>query len=335
MRLAQESFMPEIAFVTYDNCLSSSIGLPMEMVRAANDVSAARNHTHHDLPAVYGSKHRIQCSGGLEIVTQAHPQKLATPDLIILPAIWRNPLLVIRKNRYLTPLLQDWDKRGIKICAVGSSSFLLAEAGLLDKRAATTHWSQFDLFARRYPRVQLQKDFLITQSKNLYCVASVNAVADLMIHFIELLFEASIAKKVEANFSPEVRSSYATSLFNEDSHSRHSDEDIVRLQYWLNENFKQEISNSVMADMLGISTRSLNRRFKTTTGESPLTYLRKLKVEHAKELLKKSNLSVTDIAAQCGYNDTSYFCSCFKAVTTMQPSVYRSAVKAKLFTSPF
>lgn len=306
----------------------------MEMACAAIDAGLARNNNSYSLPVVYGAKRRVRCSGGLEIVTQAHPKTLANPDLIILPAIWRNPLKVIREHRYLIPLLQAWDQRGTRICAVGSSSFLLAEAGLLDKRAATTHWSQFELFARRFPRVQLQKDFLITQSKNLYCVASVNAVADLMIHFIELLFEPAIAKKVEANFSPEVRSSYATSLYNEDNHSRYSDEDIVRLQYWLHENFKKEISISNMADMLDISIRSLNRRFKATIGESPSTYVRTLKIEHAKELLKKSNLSITDIALQCGYNDTSYFCSCFKAITTMQPSMYRSAVKAKLFTAP-
>lgn len=326
--------MPEIAFIAYDHCLSSSIALPMEMYRAAVDSSSALTKKVYNTPVVYANKRRILCAGGLNIVTDKHPRYLENPDLIILPAIWRNPLLVVRQHGYLISLLKAWNERGIKICAVGSSSFFLAEAGLLNQRAATTHWSQSDVFRRKYPLVQLKKDFLITQSKNLYCAASVNSVADLMIHFIELLFEPSIAQKVEANFSPEVRSSYATSLFNDEKHSRHADEDMIRLQHWLHENFKQLTSNQDMANMLGISTRTLNRRFKATTHKSPSKYLQQLKIDHAKDLLNHSNLSIADIAVQCGFNDMSYFCSCFKHLTSMSASTYRDAVKAKLFSSP-
>lgn len=326
--------MSNIAFIAYDQCLLSSISLPMEMLGAAVDANAAITKSKTELPQIYGAKRKIHCAGGLQISTLKHPRFIKNSDLIVLPAIWRNPLLVIEQQQYLLPLLKNWAAEGVKICAVGSSSSLLAEAGLLDQRAATTHWSQYESFRQRYPAVRLQTDFLITQSDNIFCAASVNSVADLIIYFIELIYSQTVARKVEANFSPEVRKSYASSLYTDGTYKRHSDEDMIRLQHWLHENFKQTLNCSDMAVLLGISIRTLNRRFKATTQKTPLEYLQELKIRYAKDLLQQSNLSIGEIAMQCGYSDTSYFCSSFKRLTTLTPGSYRTAVKAKLFSTP-
>ena len=324
--------MANIAFIAYNNCLSSSISLPIEMLNAANDASRVIDGGHATTPVIYGSAKKIHCAGGLQLHTEEHPRAIVKPDLVILPAIWRNPLMVISENRYLLALIQQWHERGVMLCAVGTSSCFFAEAGLLDKRTATTHWAYFDNFQKRYPTVQLQRDFLITRSNNIYCAGSVNSVADLIIYFIENLFSSENARRVEANFSPEIRQSYAKSMYTEGEHSRHRDEDIVRLQYWINENFGQDISGSAMAKMLGISVRSLNRRFSNATHQTPHAYLRKIRLDHAKELLKQSNLSVADIAEQIGFNDNSHFCSTFKRYTSVTPGEYREAVKSKLFS---
>ena len=324
--------MTTIALIAYDHCLSSSISLPMEMLNAAADANRVLNNTDTPPPKIYGSNRKINCAGGLTILTDSHPRNIETPDLVILPAIWRNPLTVIRQQRFLLELLKKWHDQGAMLCAVGTSSCFFAEAGLLDKRPATTHWAHFDAFQKRYPTVQLQKDFLITRSQNIYCAGSVNSVADLIIYFIGNLYGADIASRVEANFSPEIRQSYAKSMFNEGESSRHADEDIVRLQHWLNENFSQKITSENMAKMLGISVRTLNRRFNVATRQTPQHYLRKIRLEHAKELLKETNLSVAEIAEQAGLNDSSYFSSLFKRFVSVSPSDYREAVKSKMFS---
>lgn len=326
--------MTRIAFIAYENCLSSSISLPMEMLNAAADANRVTKGTDTAAPKIYGSSRKVLCAGGLTLHTANHPRNIQRPDLLILPAIWRNPMTVIRRNKYLLELIRQWHEQGAMLCAVGTSSCFFAEAGLLNKRTATTHWAHFEAFQRRYPTVQLQKDFLITRSQNLYCAGSVNSVADLIIYFIELLYSSEIARKVEANFSPEVRQSYAKSMYTEGEQTRHSDEDIVRLQHWLNENFQQAITAIDMANMLGISTRTLNRRFKLATRHSPQQYLKQIRLEHAKELLKQTNLTVADIAEQTGFNDTSHFCSSFKGFTSVPPGNYREAVKGKIFSLP-
>ena len=324
--------MTTIAFIAYDHCLSSSISLPMEMLNAAADANRALNQVETPVPKIYGSNRKISCAGGLTLITNSHPRSIEKPDLIILPAIWRNPLTVIKGQRFLLELLRKWHKQGAMLCAVGTSSSFFAEAGLLDKRPATTHWAHFDTFQKRYPTVQLQKDFLITRSQNLYCAGSVNSVADLIIYFIERLYGADIASRVEANFSPEIRQSYAKSMFTEGESSRHSDEDIVRLQHWLNENFSQKISSNHMAKMLGISVRTLNRRFNLAIEKSPQNYLKDIRLAHAKELLKETNLNIADVAEQAGFNDGSHFSSTFKRFMSVSPKDYREAVKNKLFS---
>lgn len=326
--------MAHIAFIAYENCLSSSISLPMEMLNAAADANKVfgLDKTFNDSPKIYGNLRKVNCAGGLSLNTENHPRTIQNPDLVILPAIWRNPLTVVRRHKYLLELLKLWHQQGAMLCAVGTSSSFFAEAGLLDQRTATTHWAHFESFQKRYPTVQLQKDFLITRSQNIYCAGSVNAVQDLIIYFIEHLYSNDIARRVEANFSPEVRQSYAKSMFTQGEYSRHSDEDIVRLQHWLNENYQQNISANNMANMLGISVRTLNRRFKLASRQTPQHYLRQIRMEHAKELLKQSNLAIADIAEQTGFNDISHFCSSFKRFTSMPPGDYREAVKSKIFS---
>jgi len=268
------------------------------------------------------------------IHSDTHPRDLQSPELVILPAIWRNPLSVIKREYYLLERLKAWNSEGSLICAVGSSSGFLAEAGLLENKAATTHWSQMERFRRRYSQVEFKTDFLITQAENIFCASSVNSVADLMIYFIEELFSADIAKKVEANFSPEIRKPYSSSFFRQGHSSRHTDEDIIRLQHWLHENFKHAVTAAEMADMFGMSTRTLNRRFKNSLESTPLEYIGQLKIDHARELLKHSNLSNNEIAIECGFNNASYFSSSFKKANGTSPSNYRKMVKAKLFSTP-
>ena len=94
----------------------------------------------------------------------------------------------------------------------------------------------------------------------------------------------------------------------------------------------KKITSENMAKMLGISVRTLNRRFNIATRRTPQHYLRQIRLEHAKELLKETNLSVAEIAEQTGLNDSSHFSSTFKRFMSVSPSDYREAVKSKIFS---
>ena len=224
-------------------------------------------------------------------------------------------------------------QNGALICAVGTGCCFLAEAGLLDGKAATTHWHYFDQFHKDYPLAQLKRQYFITQAGNLYCAASVNSLADLTVHFIQRLFNKEIANHVERHFSHEIRRAYEASGFFEQEHSHHPDEEITQIQIWLQDNYYREIIMSQLGEKFSMSTRTLNRRFKTAVGVSPLYFLQEIRVNIAKDLLKTSNLSINEIADKVGYQDTSFFTTLFKKHLATTPISYRTTVRAKLFST--
>jgi transcriptional regulator GlxA family with amidase domain len=196
---------------------------------------------------------------------------------------------------------------------------------------ATTHWNYFGQFSGRYPEVDLKTRHLITQSDNIYCVGSVNSIADLMVHIVEEWFGSRIARAMENQFSPEIRRSFRAAAYQNEADSSHHDEVVAQLQQWLQSHLSSPVSMAQLAKKVQMSPRTLNRRFKRATGMTPLSYLQSLRIAGAKDLLRHSNLTVGDIAWQQGIQDVSYFSQLFRRYSGMSPLQYREAVRGKLF----
>lgn len=282
------------------------------------------------------SNQAITTLSGLNIqpdyaLSDLDPTSAIPCDQIYLPALWRNPKKIIRQAPELLTWLRQQYEAGATISAVGTGCCFMAEAGLLDGKAATTHWHYFDQFQRDYPKVQLKRQYFITQAGNLYCTASVNALAELTVHFIQRLFGRPIARNVERNFFHEIRGAFESNSFG-DSSGSHPDEDIVQVQIWLEDNLSRSITLPEVASQFGMSVRSLNRRFKAATNQTPLHFLQEKRLDSAKDLLQTSNLSIAEIAFRVGYQDVSHFTQRFKALMATTPSDYRGTVRAKLFS---
>lgn len=327
--------MPTIAFLLYPRALLSSITLPTEMLNAADHVY--RSHGHHQtclhIKVATPDVQPVTAPDILPIHPNCRLDDLSDDiDLLYLPALWRNPIPVLKRCHQIIPLLRELASRQTLICAVGTGSCFAAEAGLLDHRPATTHWYFMEAFSRRYPNVQLKRQHLITRAGNLYCAGSINSVADLTSHFIERFYDAGIARQVEAHFSPEIRRSYRQHGFIEGEANHHHDEVIIDAQQWLHDHVTTTAALGALAHQLHMSQRTLNRRFKRATGVSPGRYLQQLRLDHARELLRDSNLSVTEIAAKVGYQDVGYFSTLFRVQMAQSPTEYRKSVRGKLFS---
>jgi transcriptional regulator GlxA family with amidase domain len=330
--------MPHITLLALPDALASSLSLPMEMLTAADQLARANrggNRTEfsplrHDCVGPGGIE--IETANGLTLKLSGDIGDVLATDLLIIPALWRNPRLVLRKHPNLLPWLQQLARGKARLCAVGTGSFLLAEAGLLDNKPATTHWFYFDQFAQRYPRVLLQRHHLITEAGTIFCAGSVNSVADLTIHFIELFYGRVLARKVEAQFSPEIRQPFASHAYSAGHSNVHSDELVVQAQDFLRSNYAESVLMPELAQSLGISLRTLNRRFKLATGVSPNNYLLQQRLHNARELLRTSNLSIAEVAMAAGYSDSDYFSRLFRETMKQTPRDYRESVRGKLFT---
>lgn len=333
--------MPHVTLLALPNALASSLALPMEMLTAADNLArvsarggnAPRAITplHCDLVGIEDAR-EIVTTTGLTLRLSGKATAIAATDLLIIPALWRNPLAALRQHIELLPWLQHLAAHDTHLCAVGTGSFLLAEAGLLTDKPATTHWFYFDQFARRYPRVQLQRRHLITEAGNIFCAGSINSVADLTIHFIEIYYGVQIARKVEAQFSPEIRRPFESHVYTAGSSDVHGDELIAQAQDILRTRYTETLNIAQIADELGVSARSLNRRFKNATGLSPGSYLQQQRLNTARDLLRTSNLSIAEVANAVGYGDSDYFCRRFRDAMKQTPSDYRAAVRGKLFS---
>ena len=325
--------MHTVAALLYPDALATSITLPMEILKAASQMASVSTRGKPQVRFLLAGENRnlLQLSTGICLKPDITIEDLPDLDLLLLPAIWRSPLPTLSQHLYILEVIRAQAAGGARICSVGTASYLLAETGLLNDRPATTHWHYFDRFARKYPKVQLKTRHLITQSDNIYCVGSVNSIADVMVHLVEEWFGSRIARAVENQFSPEIRQPFGGAAYQNEPQTAHHDEVIVEAQAWLQDRVGASISLKALAEDLNISPRSLNRRFSAATGLTPQSYLQSLRVSLAKDLLRGSNLAVNEVAWQVGLQDVSNFGRLFRRQAGMTPLEYRQSVRGKLF----
>ena len=284
-----------------------------------------------DINLVAQTEHPIKNRTGLAIIPDCTFITAPKSDLIIVPGIWRNPRPVVRANKGLVNwLAKSWQEQS-QIIGVGTGNCLLADANLLDGHPATTHWHYAEQFKRDYPNVLLKPDFFITQSERLYSVASLNALADVIVHVISQYYGQQAAQHVERNFSHEIRKPYEDQRYLEGAVDKHPDELIAQIQFWLKNNLAAEHTLTEVAALFGLSYRTFTRRFRNATNQSPVEYWQQLRVQMAKELLASSNLSIQEVALEVGYNDQGHLTRIFKKMLSQTPSEYRKVVRRKLF----
>lgn len=322
-----------IGFLLVDHMLATSCTLPMEMLKAA---ATHATHLYPDdcrqlqLQTLSGDGKAVQTQTGFRLLPERALD--STPlDYIFIPGLWRNPRPILRKAQSTIDWIAQQHEQGATIAAVGTGCCFLAESGLLDHRAATTHWHYFDQFQRNYPKVNLKRQYFITQAGSLYCAGSVNSLADLTIHFIQRIYGRQIAQSVERHFSHEIRQAYENKAYFENSLNAHPDETIVQVELWLQNNFNKAITTQDLANRFDLTLRTLNRRFKNATGKTPLNYLIEKRIQSARELLQNTNLSISEISEKIGLDDPSYFSTLFKKNIGTSPLEYRNTVRKKLF----
>ncbi len=331
--------MPTSLFLCYPKALITGLSLPMEMISSARSIARAHQGKRLDWQClVVGAStdelEPIPMGNGINILPSHNLNTVKTsltePTTIFIPPIWGNPEVVIRKNKPLIDWLIVQNKMGHQIVATGTGVCLLAHAGLLDNKVATTHWYYFDEFEKRYPKVNLQRQHFITQDELITCTGSINALVDLTLYYIENVFNKEVSQIIEQHYGHEINRTYDKPWFAKGA-SRHPDEGIIEVQQWMQTHYFQNFDLNALSDLANMSTRNFSRRFKSAVGKSVLNYGIDLKILAAHELLKDTNLSHQDIADRLGYKDNAYFSRQFKQRTKQTPKSYREMVRGKLF----
>ena len=323
-----------IALLVYDHMLTTSVSLPVEMLRAGEAVALQenRNAPRLSIQMVAETIKPISTRALIKLMPDTDIEHAQRPDFAFIPSLWRNPRPTIAKQPKMLKWLSHIWAEGSTLIGGGTGVCLMAEAGILDYHPATTHWHYVEQFKRDYPKVDLKPDFFITQSERTYCAASVNALADIVVHIIFQIYGQNAAQQVERNFSHEIRKPYEEQRYLEGEVDRHPDELISQIQFWLKTNLNSELTLHDIAQQFDMSQRSFTRRFKLATGINATQYWQKLKIQTAKELLAASNLSIQEVAFQVGYQDQANFTRLFKKTLSITPKAYRAMVRKKLFS---
>ena len=245
------------------------------------------------------------------------------PDLVLIPSAGDDVPESLTALRDFIPWITACAAQGARIVSMCTGAFLLAESGLLDGRTATTHWRFADRFRSAYPNVDLHPERIIVDEGMVITSGAATSFLDLALYLIELYggHDAAVltAKVLLIEMGRDTQLPFT--IFS--TRKMHGDRQILRAQQFIEANGHRPVTIEQLARRAGMSVRTFDRRFRSAVGETPTTYLQKLRVEKAKRLLESGTDTIEDIAEKVGYEDGRSFRRLFKTLTDLSPQAYR------------
>ncbi|MCS3500289.1 transcriptional regulator GlxA family with amidase domain [Bradyrhizobium japonicum] len=295
-----------IQLLALEGFWDTGLTVTLDAFTIANNFAAAQTGgaPHFDL-SIVGVRKKVRSGQGFAIPVKSVTSDLK-PDWVIVPALNTSrpeqliPALDRRDVREAVKQLQSWYAEGARIAASCIGTFVLAEAGLLDGRDATTTWWLSPLFRQRYPNVRLDETRMLVTSDRVVTAGAAMGHLDLALWFIRQA-SPELAAVVSRYLLADLRSLQAPFIIP--NHLAQADPLIQRFERWAREHLKQGFSLQEAASALATSARTLQRRCESVLGKSPLSYFQDLRVERAQSLLHGSGLDVDAIAAEVGYED--------------------------------
>jgi transcriptional regulator GlxA family with amidase domain len=211
-----------------------------------------------------------------------------------------------------------------RITSVCSGAFLLAEAGLLDGRRVSTHWSRCTELADRYPGVQVEPDPIFTRDGNVVTSAGVTAGMDMALALVEDDLGRDAALTIARYLVLFLRRPGNQAQFSSHLSIQLADRDEIRsLQQWIAGHPDADCTVEALADRAGMSPRHLARTFTEQVGTTPARYVEGVRVEIARRRLEESSDPVERVAASCGFGTTETMRRSFIRTVGVPPAEYR------------
>ncbi|MFT5820835.1 MAG: transcriptional regulator GlxA family with amidase domain [Crocinitomix sp.] len=257
------------------------------------------------------------------------PTKLITDikktDLIIVTTLRGDLAGEIENNRPFIPWIKEQRaKHNTEIASLCMGSFLLAETGLLDGQSCATHWMVADLFAEKYPAINVLPERIINENNGIYSSGGAFSILNLILYLVGkywgLEAEVWCSKIYEIELDRHNQNQFA--IFS--GQKNHEDQPIIDAQRFIEENYHEKISIEQLANKFAISGRNFIRRFKKATANTPVEYIQRVKVEAAKKSLEMSvNSPITEVMYDVGYSDPKAFRNIFRKHTGLSPLEYK------------
>jgi transcriptional regulator GlxA family with amidase domain len=231
----------------------------------------------------------------------------------------------------LIPWLARAAQRSRRVASVCNGAFLLARAGLLDDRRATTHWAACAELARRYPRIAVQSDKIFVQDGNVYTSAGVTAGMDLALALVEEDLGPRAALEVARWLVVFMKRPGGQSQFSTQLSASAADRQPLReLQGWIADNLDADLSVVALAARVHMSARNFARAFRREVGVTPAAYVDAARVEQARIALEESTAPIEAVARRCGFGTVETMRRAFHRRLAVGPAAYRSRFRTTL-----
>ncbi|MFQ5516994.1 MAG: GlxA family transcriptional regulator [Acidimicrobiia bacterium] len=271
----------------------------------------------------------VGCFNGTELTVDGAIGDIPNAAVVLVGAFWGSSSRAVTANGELIPWLVKLHANGTTIAAFSTGTFFLAETGLLDGKLATTYRPYVRTFRRRYPRVDLKPERAFTDAGGLLCADGIPSSCDLIIALVERHLGPVVAETLARDFTMGFDRSYSLADLAFDGQKHHGDGRILAAQQWLEHHLDEPVTIANVASWAGMSPRTFHRRFRAAVGETPGGYLRRLRVEAAKDLLADPSYTVAEIARLVGFIDPGAFAATFRRHAGASPQPYRKAHRSR------
>jgi len=270
-------------------------------------------------------------AGGLG--RRAGGRRMARPSarrVVIVPANM-DGRYYLTPSRELKALLLERHADGALVCSVCAGAFILASAGLLRGRVATTHWMLAGEFSRTYPEVRLDIDRILVNDGDIVTSGGMMAWMDLGLELVARYCGPGVMRRLGkvllVDTAPREQNYYRSFLPRLD----HGDKEILKAQHHIQSGFSGAMSIKKLAALCFMGERTFLRRFAKATGFTPTKYVQHVRIQKACELLESTNDSVENIALRAGYQDLSAFRRLFIKSMGLTPRDFRRKFSAAAY----
>jgi transcriptional regulator GlxA family with amidase domain len=271
-----------------------------------------------------GISKKVKFYDGLFIVNpQTNISAISKTNLIIIPSLNHNYQKAVKGNKLLIDWIEKQYKDGAEIASICTGAFMLASSGLLDGKSCSTHWAAADNFRSMFPKVNLQTDKLITDENGIYTNGGAYSFLNLMIYLVEKYYDRQTAIFCSKVFQIEMdrQSQSAFTIFT--GQKLHGDEMVKKAQAYIESKLHEKISVEHLSSRFSVGRRNFDRRFIKATGNTPVQYSQRVKIESAKKAFETSRKTINEVMYEVGYSDVKAFREVFRKITGMSPLEYR------------
>ncbi len=291
----------------------------------ASEVHKASRDAGYRLELVAANAGPVRMSSGLELVAQRALREVRGPIDTLFVAGGEGTRRAAGDAQTI-----DWirrmDARARRMAGVCTGAFLLARAGLLDGRRATTHWRSCGELARRFPRIRVEPDRIYVRDGRIATSAGVTAGMDLALALLEDDLGGELARDVARHLVLFLRRPGGQSQFSVQLASPLAGRPSLReLQSWIHEHPDADLGVDVLARRMGMSPRNFARIFTRELALTPARYVERARVEAARQWLEDSRAGLDEVASACGFGSAETLRRAFQRLLRVSPSAYRDA----------